>query len=218
LGDVPFPLSPGADASGKTQLTVLRFTQEYLQRSQRQVFAARSQFSFGLDLLNATTNSEPPDGRFVAWLGQAQWVRQLARDTLFLVRTDVQLSDRPLVSSEQFSIGGPDTIRGYRQNLLLANSGAVFTAEARIPLLRVPKVAGLLQITPFFDFGTAFNQGAASTETATSLATLGLGLQWQMARRFFVRFEYGVPLISRPSTGNSLQERGFTFSVIFRPY
>jgi hemolysin activation/secretion protein len=218
LSGVQFPLSAGADVDGKTQLTVLRFSQEYLQRGQRQVIAARSQLSLGMDILNATTNPQPPDGRFISWLGQAQWVRQLAPDTLFIARTDIQLSDRSLVPLEQISIGGPDTVRGYRQNLLLANSGAVFTAEARVPILRVPKVKGLLQIAPFIDVGTAFGRSDASSGLPSTIASIGLGLQWQMGRRFFVRLDYGVPLISVGSRRRSLQEQGFSFSVIFRPY
>ena len=41
------------------------------------MIAARSRFSVGLDVLNATNNSGPlPDGQFFSWLGQVQAVRR----------------------------------------------------------------------------------------------------------------------------------------------
>ena len=58
---------------------------------------------------------------FFAWRGQAQLVRLLAPDTLFIARTDVQLADRALVPLEQVGVGGQETVRGYRQDLLLAD-------------------------------------------------------------------------------------------------
>ncbi|MBN3927594.1 POTRA domain-containing protein, partial [Nostoc sp. NMS4] len=82
----PFRLSPGADANGKTNISALRFFQEYTQRSNQYVFAARSQLSLGVDWFDANVSNNEPDSRFFAWRGQAQWVRQLAPDTLFLVR------------------------------------------------------------------------------------------------------------------------------------
>jgi len=40
----------------------------------------------------------------------------LAPDTLLLVRGNVQLADRALVPIEQFSLGGLESVRGYRQD------------------------------------------------------------------------------------------------------
>jgi hypothetical protein len=47
LANVPFPLSLGADGGGSTRLNLLRFSQDYLQRSPRHVLAGRSQLSLG---------------------------------------------------------------------------------------------------------------------------------------------------------------------------
>src|SRR4029450_7780121 len=75
----PFPLLPGATDDGETVVTALRVAQEFVHRTPSQVFALRSRFSFGLDALGATVNSDPdvPDGRFFAWLGQPQCARRL---------------------------------------------------------------------------------------------------------------------------------------------
>ena len=131
--EIPFPLSPGADDRGRTRITALRFFQEWTKRNSREVIAARSQFSLGLGIFNSTINKDAPDSRFLSWRGQAQWVRLLAPDTLFLLRADVQLADRTLVPLEQFGLGGQESVRGYRQDLLLTDNGALASAEVRFP-------------------------------------------------------------------------------------
>src|SRR5579883_1362424 len=59
-GLIPFP-ALGADNSGRTRLTALRFFQEMTWRSSVEVIALRSQFTVGLSALNATVNPDPPD-------------------------------------------------------------------------------------------------------------------------------------------------------------
>jgi len=211
---LPFP-SPGA-RNGETRLSILRFFQDWTKRNSRQVLAARSQFSFGIDAFDATINPNAPDGQFFSWGGQGQWVRLLAPDTLLIVRADAQLSDRPLVPLEQFGLGGQRTVRGYRQDLLLVDKAFLASIELRYPILRVPQVAGVLQITPFVDFGTG--SGGTSTEVANapnSLASTGLGLLWQ-SDRINARFDWGIPLVTVDSRRNSLQEDGLYFSIVYR--
>jgi hemolysin activation/secretion protein len=211
---LPFP-SPGA-RNGETRLSILRFFQDWTKRNSRQVLAGRSQFSFGIDAFDATINPNAPDGQFFSWRGQGQWVRLLAPDTLLIVRADAQLSDRPLVPLEQFGLGGQRTVRGYRQDLLLVDKAFLASIELRYPILRVPQVGGVLQITPFIDFGTG--SGGTSTEVANapnSLASTGLGLLWQ-SDRINARFDWGIPLVSVDSRRNSLQEDGLYFSIVYR--
>jgi hemolysin activation/secretion protein len=213
---LPYP-SPGADANGQTRATILRFAQDWTQRSSSEVFAARSQLSLGIDAFDATTNSTGPDGEFFAWRGQAQWVRLLAPETLFIVRTDLQLADRPLLPSEQIGLGGQATVRGYRQDRTLADNGFLASAELRYPVLRVPEIQGLLQITPFVDFGTAWNTSNAGRDALNldTLASVGLGLLWQQNDRLTARFDWGVPLGRVSSEKNSWQENGLYFSIIY---
>lgn len=217
LGDIPFP-ALGSDPEGETKITALRFFQEYTQRSSQAVFAARSQFSFGLDALDSTINPDPPDSRFFAWRGQVQWVRLLAPDTLLLLRGDLQLADRPLVPVEQFGIGGALSVRGYRQDFLLTDNGFFGSAEVRIPILRLPKVPALLQLTPFVDFGTGWNKGERPDPDPRTLASVGLGLRLQVSNNFNARFEWGIPLVSTDIEKRTWQEKGLYFSINYSPF
>jgi hemolysin activation/secretion protein len=58
LLDEPFAFSPGTD-EGRTDLTLLRFTQDWLHRGRSRAVSAASTFTLGLDALGATAGSEP---------------------------------------------------------------------------------------------------------------------------------------------------------------
>ncbi|NMF64332.1 ShlB/FhaC/HecB family hemolysin secretion/activation protein [Brasilonema octagenarum UFV-OR1] len=209
--------SPGADEDGKTKVSAVRFFQDWTQRSDRQVISARSQFSIGVNVFDATTNAKDPDSEFFAWRGQAQWVRVLAPETFLLVRGNLQLADRALLPSEQIGVGGQATVRGYRQDLLLTDNGFLGSVELQYPILRIPQIPGVLKITPFIDFGTAWNTSSAGRTALEdqTLVSTGLGLLWQ-SDRLTARFDWGIPLISVSSgEKDSWQENGLYFSIIY---
>jgi hemolysin activation/secretion protein len=216
-GEIPFSSAVGAfgaDDSGETRITAVRFFQEWSQRSSQQVLAFRSQFSLGLDAIEANS--------FFAWRGQGQLVRLLARDTVLLLRGDVQLADRPLVPFEQFSLGGIESVRGYRQDALLTDNGIFASAEVRIPIVRFSKRNSLLQVTPFFDVGTGWNRSGrqdANLELEdNTLVCAGLGLRLQLENWLTARFDWGIPIISIPGDKDTWQENGLYFSIIANPF
>lgn len=218
LLDEPFPLSAGADDDGETRVSAVRLSQEWTRRSSQDVVALRSQFSFGLDILDATVNEGSiPDSRFFAWRGQGQWVRLLAPDTLLFVRGDVQIADSPLLPVEQFGLGGAQSVRGYRQDFLLTDSGLLTSAEVRVPVLRVPEIDGLLQVAPFFDIGTTWNADGTNPDPGT-VAGMGLGLVWQQSDYLTARIDFSLPLVSVDSRDRTWQENGIYFSVVYTPF
>jgi len=207
-----FP-SPGA-RDGETKLSVIRFFQEFTDRNEKQVFAARSQFNLGTGVFEATNNATAPDGEFFSWRGQAQYVRLLAPDTILLLRTDAQLADRALVPLEQFGLGGQQTVRGYRQDLLLSDSAFFASAEVRYPIVRLPQLGGILYLTPFVDFGAVSNVSASGRQALdpSTIVSTGLGLNWQSSQ-FNARLDWGIPLVDVNSSNNTLQEDGLHFSL-----
>jgi hemolysin activation/secretion protein len=213
LDDIPFSFTEGPE-DGESKVTVIRFSQDWVNRGTRQVLAARSQFSLGIDAFDATINNTGTDGRFFSWLGQFQWVQQLSPRNLLVARIDAQLTPDSLLSLERFSIGGFDTVRGYRQNQLVSDNGILGSVEVRIPLTSNPRV---LQLAPFFEIGTAWNNRDVDPNPAT-IAGLGLGLRWLITPDLSLRLDYGIPLILVSERGNSLQENGLYFSVRYQPF
>jgi hemolysin activation/secretion protein len=212
-----FPLSIGADDSGQVKISAIRLFQEWVKRNPAEVFAINSQFSIGVNAFNATINSDGvPDSTFFAWRGQGQYVRLLAPETLLVVRSDLQFASQPLLSLEQFSIGGFGSVRGYRQDLLLTDNGWLLSAEVRLPILRVSEVEGVLQVAPFVDFGVGWNNGDRPNPDSNALVGVGIGLIWQMGDTLNARLDWGIPLVDIDIEKNSLNEQGIYFSLDFR--
>lgn len=213
LDDIPFSFTEGPE-NGKAKVTVIRFSQDWVDRGTRRVLAARSQFSFGINAFDATINNTSTDGQFFSWLGQFQWVQQLSPRNLLIARINAQLTPDSLLSLERFSIGGVDTVRGYRQNQLVSDNGILGSVEVRVPLTSDPRV---LQLAPFFEIGTAWNNRDIDPNP-TTIASVGLGLRWLIIPGLSVRLDYGIPLISVGDRGNSLQENGLFFSIRYQPF
>ncbi|KYC38052.1 hemolysin activation/secretion protein [Scytonema hofmannii PCC 7110] len=224
ISGVDIPLFPGADDEGKTRISELNFAQEWLQRSRRDVLAARSEFSVGIGAFDATVNTNEPDSQFFLWRGQMLYLRRLGEangkpgvSSNLLVRFNVQLAGDSLLSREQFSLGGQATVRGYRQDALLTDNGIFGSVEARLPILRVPEVEGTLQLTPFIDFGTGWNTNGGTPDPNTLLG-VGFGLLWEMGDNFAARVDWGIPLIDINSKDRTLQENGVYFRLEYRPF
>lgn len=216
LEGIRFPLAFGADEDGEVRVSAIRFFQDWVKRNPRDVIAFNSQFSFGINAFDATNNPDNiPDSNFFSWRGQGQYVRLLAEDTLFILRSDLQLANERLLSLEQFSVGGLGTVRGYPQDLLLTDNGLVISAETRFPILRVDSVDGLLQITPFIDFGVGWNNDRSNNPTPNpnTLVGAGFGFLWQMGDNFTARLDWGIPLVDVDFEKDSLNDQGIYFNL-----
>jgi hemolysin activation/secretion protein len=193
--------------------SVIRFTQEYVNRSIGGAWIVRSQFNFGLDLLNSTVSNSEPDSRFFSWLGQAQRAQRLNQNNLLLISTDIQLTPHLLPSSEQFLLGGGQSLRGYSQNALGGDNGVRFSLEDRIIL---ESVAGKprIQLAPFIDLGWVWNHADRQAALEQNLlASVGLGFLWEPITDLNVRLDYAFPFVELDNKGNNLQEEGIYFSV-----
>jgi hemolysin activation/secretion protein len=218
LAGKPEALSRGASADGETHISALRFFQEYTSRNSNQVFALRSQFSLGIDAFDATINDDSqPDGKFLAWRGQAQYLRLLNSNFTLLLRSDLQVANEALLSTEQFSLGGGLNIRGYRQDALLGDNGWFNSAEIRATVLRIPQAKISLQLTPFVDFGKVWNSDDLKLDTNTLVST-GIGLRLQISDYFTSSLAWGIPLVDIDTEGDSWQEQGVYFSLEFKPF
>ncbi|MGL6340276.1 MAG: ShlB/FhaC/HecB family hemolysin secretion/activation protein, partial [Waterburya sp.] len=160
LDGEPYSFSVGVE-NGQSNTTVLRFSQDWVKRDAKSVLAARSQFNLGIDAFDATINNTGTDGKFFLWQGQFQWVKQLSPRVLFITRIGGQFTDDSLLSLEKFTLGGVSTVRGYEENQLVTDNGVLGTLELRIPVTKNPST---LQLNPFFEFGTGWNNDEPDPE------------------------------------------------------
>jgi hemolysin activation/secretion protein len=212
---IPFAISRGSEPSGRTRVSALRFFQEYSRASRSSILGLRSQFNLGLDIA-ATDNATAPDGEFFSWQGGLRWSKNLPHGLKFIATGSLQLSDRPLLPSEQISFGGQSTVRGFRQNLLLFDNGLGASFSLEIPVHRGK--SGEFYVYPFFDVGHGWNNESLLIPSPNTLASGGIGLRYQFSDRVQVKLEWGIPLINRPERLNTLQEQGIHASIVFRPF
>lgn len=220
----PFSFSEGAD-DGRSVVSVFRGIVGWVDRSPDQVIALRSTFSLGTDTFGATDNpSGIPDGEFFHWIGQAQWVRRfevLGLDSIrAVVRGEAQLTDDRLLPLEKFSIGGADTVRGYRENLLVRDNGWDASLEFRVPVfeLSIPGLPSDLQdgrvdIAPFFDAGQSWNNEIDDPSPKT-IASVGIGLRWAPIRGMLASLYWGYALRDvQDPVDSDLQDDGIHFAI-----
>jgi len=216
--------------NGKSDVAVVRLGQEWLDRGLNRVISARSIFSVGLDVLGATKNSgDIPDGQFISWLGQFQWVQRLwDSDTQLLVRSDLQLTPDALLALEQLGIGGAYSVRGYRENLLVRDNGWVTSAELRFPVGKLPLPwfkegagDGQVQLAVFFDFGWGWNNKRLNVDSATPdpkrIYSPGIGLRWDPNTHINAQLYWGKALKDVDVGGeHDLQDSGIHFALNVR--
>lgn len=197
--------------------SVFKLGQDYIRRDTRGAWVLRSQFSLGTELFAATRGSEP-NGQFVSWLGQVQRVQILNPRNLLILQADVQLTPDPLPSSEQFLIGGGQSVRGFRQNARIGDNGIRLAVEDRITLVRNEAGSATVQVAPFADFGIVWNDADNPVQEPDQnvLAGIGMGLLWTPFPQLSLRLDAALPLVDLDNRGENAQDQGFYFSVNYR--
>jgi hemolysin activation/secretion protein len=237
----PFTLSPGAN-NGTSDVFVARGALDWTNRSQVHVLALRSVFNLGMYGFGSTRNdsstaddpvqgdnAEVPDSKFFSWVGQGQYVRRifdtpsfrdkpdeygwnLLRETTLVLRANAQLSDRPLLALEQFSIGGMQSVRGYRENQLLRDDGVFASAEVRIPIWLKKDKTPVVSIAPFFDWGDGWNADT-NDKSYQAIYSAGVGLLVNATQHAQITIYWGHPFVNFHEEKQSLQDYGFHFAI-----
>ncbi|MCA1994783.1 MAG: ShlB/FhaC/HecB family hemolysin secretion/activation protein [Coleofasciculus sp. S288] len=218
----PFGFGIGPDEDGVSRTSVFKFSQDYIRRDVRGAWSLRSQFSFGTGLFDATANEGSiPDGQFFSWLGQVQRVQQLSENNFLIIQGDLQLTPNSLLPSQQFVIGGGQSVRGYRQNARTGDNGFRFLIENRITVGRNAAGEPQIQIAPFFDLGAVWNVSGNPNQLPDQrfLVGAGLGLLWNdfaNIEGLSLRLDYALPFIDLDDRGNNAQDEGFYFNLNYQ--
>jgi len=221
--ELPTPFGIGPDEDGVSRTSVFKLGQDYIHRDIQGAWSLRSQFSLGTGLFNATTNpGSIPDGQFVSWLGQVQRVQQLSENNFLIIQGDVQLTPDSLLPSQQFVIGGGQSLRGYRQNARTGDNGFRFSIENRITIERDAAGEPEIQIAPFLDLGMVWNveDDLRDSSDQKFLGGVGLGLLWEGfldIEELSLRLDYALPLIELDDRGENAQDEGFYFNINYQP-
>jgi len=214
---------------GHLDHSILRISQLLKRYTKTATFSIHSTFSFGLDRykkLHYQYNETNIDGRFFSWSGKVKYNKKLSfLDSHFIFRTDLQFSDEPLPDDpfkpvEHLSIGGIDSVRGYRRNIFSTDNGITASIELRLPVLKEqpgndnkPMGNSIVYIAPFLDWGHGWNVGQKKSDI-DYIYSIGLGLIWDISKANFIRIYWGEAMrkIER-NTEYDLQDDGLHLNV-----
>lgn len=121
-----------------------------------------------------------------------------------------QVATGPLISAEQYSIGGADTVRGYLDGESIGDHGALASIELRSPNWAAPDAGAAddwrksidnLTGYAFFDAGhTVTINPAAGQAERSNLAGTGFGLKARALKRAEADLAVAWPLKSTQAT------------------
>lgn len=115
---------------------------------------------------------------------------------------DGQLASGPLISSEQYAIGGRDSVRGYLEAEALGDDGARFGIELGTPVLTPADWPLALNALAFYETGWVHTQQALPGQVSDQvLAAVGVGLRARAARGLTAAMDYAHALRAGPRTG-----------------
>jgi hemolysin activation/secretion protein len=114
-----------------------------------------------------------------------------------------QISDEPLVNSEQFSVGGQDTIRGYLESEVLGDDAMTGSVELRSPPLEndISPAVTDWRIFAFSEAGRAkILEPLPSQQSVFDLASIGIGTRMQLIDHLNGMVDVAVPLLTSVNT------------------
>lgn len=134
------------------------------------------------------------------------------------VRGSWQVAGQPLISNEQFAIGGVDTVRGYLESAALGEKGLALSIEGSSPNLasQVPWLKdspGTLRAIAFLDAGHVRVKDPITATDRFSLASLGLGLRLEASKGLDASLQWAYPL--KPVGNTARGDHRFHFSVAY---
>lgn len=144
------------------------------------------------------TSRAGADNKFTkAYLNLAR-VQRVGDYFSIIFRGSGQASTDSLVSIEQFSIGGADSVRGYPQGEFLGDDGYNVSTELRVS----PWPNEIAQVAFFVDNGgVSVKNPPTGTKKYRHLTGVGYGLRLSLPYNLTVRFDLGFPV--QPSKTSS---------------
>jgi hemolysin activation/secretion protein len=210
----------GGNVTAKDDLRVFRLGPNFIEsdRYGKAMWLNEVQFGFsgflgGLRHNDIAASREKIDGNFIQYnlgLGRLQ---NLWNGTHVIASGQWQYSPHRLVPSQQFRLGGYNTVRGYPEGDYLGDAGYQGTIELRVPPYFIPEsvnwpfaetsVRKTLLGVVFIDHAYGYlNSEKLEEEKNQALTGLGFGVRVNISQNFQAYVLAGFPVGPDPSDGD----------------
>ncbi|MDB6016008.1 MAG: hypothetical protein JWR19_497 [Pedosphaera sp.] len=120
------------------------------------------------------------------------------RDWRLLLHADGQWASEPLISNEQYGVGGVNSVRGYREGEQFGDTGWRVSAEQKTPPLQIGMVDGTMPMqvraSVFMDYGQSYLLDPNGRPGQSSLWGTGFGFATSIGTHWDGRLMFAWPL------------------------
>ena len=204
------------------RLRVLRARMTYRRRHHQGTTSLTLEASQGLDVLNA---SEEGSSRLSRFDGESTFTKvhvRLQRTQGLGPKSGLQIaatgqkSADPLLSAEEFALGGSQFGRAFDFFELSGEDGVAGSLELRFGEQVRHTVLRSYQMYAFLDAGTVWNRNAPDRLESQSLSSVGAGIRVNLAHGQRATLEVAQPLLRDVDTTGERDPRAFfTLSMSF---
>lgn len=148
----------------------------------------------------------------------ARHFRELPRDFGLIFRTRGQVTNTPLISNEQFSVGGQLSVRGYHLTQQLGDHGVNFSVELQSPLLQPSDWEWIRYFRPhvFFDYAAIWiKEPLPENPDFYKLAGFGAGFRMHLQKNLIGEFDWAYPLYRQSKVDAGDQRIDFRLNYEF---
>lgn len=210
---IPFSFVPGIP-DGVSTARVHRFAVEVVERRETWSASGRAQWSRGTTNSEAFLDDLASDERFYVLAVSGAFVRQLAAGWgQVRARLDGQFTRDRLLPFEKLAIGGSGTVRGYRENLILRDTGVIGSIEWRTRNFSLVTDRVLASVAAFVDAGWGRPSHGAARDGPASIASAGLALRLEVSRYLSANIAWALPTRRNLTERRDLQDRGVHYNV-----
>lgn len=174
----------------------------------------------GVGLFDATRQGDPlasrsdGDARFTTLFAASSVTVPVMPRVEVQLAGEGQLASRPLLSSEEFGVGGANIGRGYDYSERLGDEGVAGLAQVRYALPDPFGWVDELSLSTFVDGGVTRDKGVRRFDG--SIASAGFGVGLDLDEGFAGELSVGFPLTGpRDASGDGSPRLGFTFGKRF---
>lgn len=149
---------------------------------------------FAAKRVNASGEGASPNFMYLS--GNVKSQLTLPWDFLLQSRIQGQASSTFLINNEQFSAGGPLSVRGYHQSQVLGDNGLNLSVEIHSPKLFSSDYESIqnFRTLVFAEWAGLWSSNQPPSPNNTYLASTGMGLRMKMFKALTGEFDWSYPL------------------------
>lgn len=181
--------------------------------------SANAWYSGSLPNLQLITGSSEADGHWLILTPSMSRDFLIHTNWVLSIHAEGQWTDQPLISNEQFGLGGVNSVRGYQEGQVFGDTGWWIGLEQKTP----PKVLGFVysnhpltvRASAFMEYGEVYLLDPQGHQARTSLWGTGFGGIASIGATWEARLLVSWPLLSAGTTEEGQPRFNFSLSAQF---